>query len=97
MHARRSRARDVRLGRARDERNGPALRNAWLALEYRANVAGDHRSARLHCRGSAVELRDAEAPDFLLVSRLERKHEVLLPCSRDCRGLMLSVYENATP
>jgi hypothetical protein len=58
---------------------------------------GNRRSVQSDGRGAAVELRDAETPDFFLVGRFERKHEVVLFCSRDYRRLILSVYENATP
>src|ERR1700688_779589 len=82
MHAGRGGARDVRFGRTRDDRNGPALRDACLALDHGANVAGDRRPARPYSRDSAVELRNAEAPDFFLVSRFKRKHEASLPLAR---------------
>jgi hypothetical protein len=44
-------------------------------------MAGDGRAARPDGRGSAVELRDTETPNFFLVGRFKRKHEALL-CSR---------------
>src|ERR1700675_1937275 len=78
------------LGCGWDDCDGPALRIARLAFQYRANVARDRRPARPDCRRPAVELRDAETPDFFLVSRLKREHEVIL-CSRDYRRLMLAV------
>jgi hypothetical protein len=59
-------------------------------------VAGDRRSGRPDAGGSAVELRDTETPDFLLIARFKRKHGVLLR-SRNYRLLMLAVYENPNP
>src|SRR5436853_5736188 len=61
-------------GWAGDNRDGPAR----FGFHDRPNVAGDHRSAGSDSRGSAVELRDTETPDFLLVSRFKRDLEALL-------------------
>src|SRR5450631_224967 len=72
----------VHLGYARNDGDGPALRNARLVLQHRADMAGDNRPARFDCRGSAVELGNTETPDFLLVGRFKREHGALL-CSRD--------------
>jgi superfamily I DNA and RNA helicase len=41
-------------------------------------VAGDGRTAQLDGGRPAVELRDAETPDFLLVGCFKREHEILL-------------------
>jgi hypothetical protein len=38
-------------------------------------MAGDGRAVRPHGDGPAVELGDAETPDFLLICRFERQHE----------------------
>src|SRR5450756_357012 len=89
-------ARHGDLGHARDDRDGPAMRDR-LALEHRSHVTGDRRSARPDGRDSAVELRDAEAADFFLVSCFEREHEVPLLCSRNYRPFVLSVCEKTKP
>jgi hypothetical protein len=59
-------------------------------------VAGDGRSVGPDGGWPAVELRDSETPDFLLIAGLKRKHEVHL-CSRNYRLLTLAVYENPNP
>jgi hypothetical protein len=41
-------------------------------------MAGHRRPAGSDGCGSAVELRDTETPDFLLVGRFEREQEALL-------------------
>jgi hypothetical protein len=61
-------------GLARDDGDGPPRRNAQFAFPYRSNMTRDRRSARPDSCYPAVELRDAETPDFLLVGRFEREH-----------------------
>jgi hypothetical protein len=51
-------------------------------------MAGDCRTGGPDGRGSAVELRDTETPNFLLVGRFKRKHEALL-CSRQLSPIIV--------
>src|SRR5712664_2808544 len=64
----------------RDDRDRPLYRGARLAFQHRSNMASVCRTGGPDGHGSAVELRDTETPNFLLVGRLKRKHEALL-CS----------------
>src|SRR5215472_2179163 len=66
-----------RLGRCRNDSDGPARRHARGVLQHRADMAGDGRAAGADGGGPAVELCDAETPDFLLVRGFERVHEKL--------------------